>query len=98
MVQLLKFHNSVQVMAQTWAVRNSVLQQFWFAQFWFQTSVATKHNNPQDKPVVFSESRSLVLRIVQVFWLHNAGLREHYHSNQILCQPQLFNTPAQTHG
>jgi hypothetical protein len=32
-------------------------------------SVATKHNNPQVKPVVF-ESRSLVLRIVQVSWLH----------------------------
>ncbi|MEI7461188.1 MAG: hypothetical protein WCK15_17410, partial [Pirellula sp.] len=31
-------------------------------------SVATKHKNPQVKPVVF-ESRSLVLRIVQVFWL-----------------------------
>jgi hypothetical protein len=31
-------------------------------------SVATKHNHPQVKPVVF-ESRSLVLRFVQVSWL-----------------------------
>ena len=31
--------------------------------------VAKKHNYPQVKPVVF-ESRSLVLRFVQVFWLN----------------------------
>ena len=31
--------------------------------------IAAKHKYPQGKPVVF-ESRSLVLRFVQVFWLH----------------------------
>jgi len=71
-----------------------VLQQFWFAQFLSQTTVAANHNNPQDKPVVFSESRSLVLRIVQVFWLHIAGLRQQNHSNQVLRQPQIFSSPA----
>gem|GEM_PF-6666164 len=44
--------------------------------------LAEKHNNPQDKPVVLPESRSLVLRIVQVFWLHT----ERESKLHVLCQ------------
>jgi hypothetical protein len=49
------------------------MQQSLLAQLLFQNTVAASHNNPQDKPVVLPESRSLVLRFVQVFWLHTAG-------------------------
>ena len=39
------------------ANKKLVSQQFSLAPLWFQNPVAAKHNNPQDKPVVF-ESHS----------------------------------------
>jgi len=77
-----------------WAVKKLVLQQFSLAQLLFQSTVAAKHNNPQDKPVVLPESRSLVLRIVQVFWLHTAGLRNKTEPTKCCVNPEFLTAQA----
>jgi len=78
----------------SWAVKKPVLQQISLAQLLFQSTVASKHNNPQGKPVVFPESRMHCAADRSDFLATYRRPAEQNRINQMLSQPRIFISPG----